>query len=173
MNIATKPAPHAATQTRSRVNWAQQSPELAKKFTEVVMALRSSAIEGSIIHLVNIRASQLNGCTFCLDMHIKQAKLHGERELRLYHLAAWRDSTLFTPRERAALAWTEVLTRLPDQGVPEEVYDRVRTQLSEKEISDLSFAVMVINGWNRLNVGFKTVPGSADAMYGLDKAGLK
>jgi AhpD family alkylhydroperoxidase len=173
MNIATKPSPHAASQTGPRVNWAQQSPDVAKKFTEVVMALRSSAIEGSIIDLVNIRASQLNGCTFCLDMHVKQARLHGERELRLYHLAAWRDSTLFTPRERAALAWTEILTRLPEQGVPDEVYERVRTQLSEKEISDLSFAVMVINGWNRLNVGFKTVPGSADAMYGLDKAGLK
>ncbi|TJW32488.1 MAG: carboxymuconolactone decarboxylase family protein, partial [Mesorhizobium sp.] len=75
-------------------------------------------------------------------------------------------------RERAALAWTEVLTKLPDQGISDEIYERVRTQLSEKEISDLSFAVMLINSWNRLNVGFKTVPGSADGMYGLDKAGL-
>jgi AhpD family alkylhydroperoxidase len=173
MNIATKPSPSHAGQDGPRVNWPRQSPELAKKFTEVVTALRSSAIEESIIDLVNIRASHLNGCTFCLDIHIKQAKLHGERELRLYHLAAWRDSPLFTPRERAALAWTDVLTRLPDQGVPDEIYDRVRTQLSEKEISDLSFAVMVINGWNRLNVGFKTVPGSADAIYGLDRAALK
>lgn len=172
MTVATKPSPQPAARNGPRINWAAQSPELVKRFTEVVMALRSSAIEGSIVDLVNVRASQLNGCTFCLDMHVKQAKLHGERELRLYHLAAWRDSTLFNPRERAALAWTEVLTRLPDQGVSDEIYDRVRTQLSEKEISDLSFAVMVINGWNRLNVGFRTVPGSADAMYGLDKAGL-
>jgi AhpD family alkylhydroperoxidase len=172
MNIATKPAALAKTQNRPRINWAEQSPDLVKKFTEVVLALRASSIEASIVDLVNIRASQLNGCSFCLDMHVKQAKMHGERELRLYHLAAWRDSTLFTPRERAALAWTEVLTKLPEQGVPDEIYDRVRTQLSEKEISDLSFAVMVINSWNRLNIGFKTVPGSADAMYGLDKAGL-
>jgi AhpD family alkylhydroperoxidase len=174
MNIATKPTAEAGPKKvpEPRVNWAEQSPELVKKFTAVVMALRASSIEESILNLVNIRASQLNGCSFCLDMHVKQAKMHGERELRLYHLAAWRDSTLFAPRERAALAWTEVLTRLPDQGVPDEIYDRVRTQLSEKEISDLSFAVMVINSWNRLNVGFKTVPGSADAMYGLDKAGL-
>jgi AhpD family alkylhydroperoxidase len=170
MNIATKP--QAGTQNGPRINWAEQSPELVKKFTEVVMALRSSSIEESILNLVNIRASQLNGCSFCLDMHVKQAKMHGERELRLYNLAAWRDSTLFAPRERAALAWTEVLTKLPDHGVPDEIYERVRTQLSEKEISDLSFAVMVINSWNRLNVGFKTVPGSADAKYGLDKAGL-
>ena len=172
MNIATKPAASAKTQNGPRINWGEQSPDLVKKFTEVVLALRASSIEASIVDLVNIRASQLNGCSFCLDMHVKQAKMHGERELRLYHLAAWRDSTLFIPRERAALAWTEVLTKLPEQGVPDEIYDRVRTQLSEKEISDLSFAVMVINSWNRLNVGFKTVPGSADAIYGLDKAGL-
>jgi AhpD family alkylhydroperoxidase len=95
---------------------------------------------------VAIRTSQLNGCGFCLDMHIKQAKLHGERELRLHHIAVWRESTLFEPRERAALAWTEVLTRLPEQGVPDELYERVRTQFSEKEISDLSFVVMLNNG---------------------------
>lgn len=171
MNIATKPTAQAGTKL-PRVNWVEQSPELVKKFTGVATALRASSIEESILNLVNIRASQLNGCSFCLDMHVKQAKMHGERELRLYHMAAWRDSTLFAPRERAALAWTEVLTKLPDQGVSDEIYERVRTQLSEKEISDLSFAVMLINSWNRLNVGFKTVPGSADGMYGLDKAGL-
>ena len=172
MDIAAKPQAHAGTRNGPRINWAEQSPELVRKFTEVVLALRASSIEDSIVDLVNIRASQLNGCSFCLDMHVKQAKMHGERELRLYHLSAWRDSTLFTPRERAVLAWTEVLTKLPEQGVPDEIYDRVRTQLSEKEITDLSFAVMVINAWNRLNVGFKSVPGSADAMYGLNKAGL-
>lgn len=172
MNIATKSPAQAGNQHRPRVNWAERSPELVKKFTGVAMALSTSSIEESILDLVNIRASQLNGCSFCLDMHVKQAKMRGERELRLYHLAAWRDSTLFAPRERAALAWTDALTKLPDQGVSDEIYERVRTQLSEKEISDLSFAVMVINAWNRLNVGFKTVPGSADAMYGLDKTGL-
>ncbi|TJW33021.1 MAG: carboxymuconolactone decarboxylase family protein, partial [Mesorhizobium sp.] len=113
MNIATKPTAQAGTKL-PRVNWVEQSPELVKKFTGVATALRASSIEESILNLVNIRASQLNGCSFCLDMHVKQAKMHGERELRLYHLAAWRDSTLFAPRERAALAWTEVLTKLPD-----------------------------------------------------------
>ena len=96
-----------------------------------------------------------------------------QRELRLHHLPVWRESTLFSPRERAALAWTEILTRLPEQGVADDVYDRVRTQLSDKELSDLSFSVMAINAWNRLNVGFRTVPGSADKAYGLDKAGLE
>jgi AhpD family alkylhydroperoxidase len=175
MNIATKTSAGAGAQkiTGPRVNYAEQSPELLKKFTEFLAATRESSIEEPIRDLVAIRAAQMNGCTFCLDMHVKQAKIHGERELRLYHLAAWRDSTLFAPRERAALAWTEVLTKLPEQGVPDDIYERVRTQLSEKEISDLSFVVMVVNSWNRLNVGFKTAPGSADGKFGLEKAALK
>ncbi|MGH6860971.1 MAG: carboxymuconolactone decarboxylase family protein [Phyllobacterium sp.] len=155
-----------------RVNYSQQSPELLKKFMDFSIALKDSAIEAPIRDLVHIRASQINGCAFCLDMHVKEAKLHGETELRLYHIAIWRESNLFAPRERAALAWTEALTRLPDGGVPDEVYERVRGQLSEKEISDLTFVVMGINAWNRIGVGFKSVPGSADKAFGLDKAGL-
>ena len=155
-----------------RVDYAKQSPELLKKFVEFLNAIKEGAIEESIRDLVVIRASQINRCAFCLDMHVKQARLHGERELRLYHLAAWRESTLFAPRERAALAWTEALTLLSDQGVPDELYERVRTQLSEKEISDLTFLVMSTNAWSRLNIGFKSVPGSADKLFGLDKAAL-
>ena len=155
-----------------RVNYAKQSPELLKRFTEFLAATRESSIEESIRDLVAIRAAQLNGCTFCLDMHVKQAKIHGERELRLHHVAIWRESTLFSDRERAALAWTEVLTKLPEGGVPDEVYERVRTQFSEKEISDLTFSIMAINGWNRISIGFASVPGSADKLYGLEKAGL-
>ncbi|MFL5018030.1 MAG: carboxymuconolactone decarboxylase family protein [Rhizobium sp.] len=155
-----------------RLNYAQQSPELFKKFMEFSMALKGSVIDEKLQALVEIRASQINGCGFCLDMHVKQAKIHGETELRLYHVAIWRESNLFIPRERAALAWTEALTKLPEGGVPDEIYERVRGQLSEKEISDLTFVVMAINAWNRVNVGFKTVPGAADKAYGLDKAGL-
>lgn len=156
----------------SRVNYIQESPELFRAFVALGNAVRESSIEEKIRDLVAIRASQMNGCAFCLDMHVKQARIHGERELRLYHIAAWRESTLFAPRERAALAWTEALTRLPEQGVPDELFERVRGQLSEKEISDLSFAIMLVNAWNRINVGFKTVPGSSDALFGLEKAGL-
>lgn len=155
-----------------RLNYQQQSPELFKKFVAFNLQVAASAIEQSILDLVFTRASQINGCAFCLDMHSKQATIHGERPLRLYHVAAWRESTLFSPRERAALAWTEVLTQLPQQGVPDEIYERVRTQLSEKEISDLTFAVMAINAWNRVNVAFKSVPGSSDKEFGLDKANL-
>ncbi|CAM4446294.1 AhpD family alkylhydroperoxidase [Paenibacillus endophyticus] len=155
-----------------RLNYMQQSPELFKGMMGFSMSEKKSSIEEGILHLVHIRASQMNGCGFCLDMHIKQAKIHEESELRLYHISIWRESTLFSPRERAALAWTEILTSLPEHGVSDEIYDRVRGQFSEKEISDLTFSVMAINAWNRVNIAFKYVPGSADVEYGLTKAGL-
>jgi AhpD family alkylhydroperoxidase len=155
-----------------RLNYMQQSPELFKKYLEFQGAVAHCAIEERIRDLIAIRASQINGCGFCVDMHVKEAKIHGERELRLHHLAIWRESTLFESRERAALAWTEVLTQLPPHGVPDDLYERVRGQFSEKEISDLTFAVAAINGWNLLSIAFKNVPGSADAAFGLDKANL-
>jgi AhpD family alkylhydroperoxidase len=155
-----------------RLNYAAHAPELFKKLADLTMAIRKGSIEESIINLVEIRASQLNGCSFCLDMHVKEAKLHGERELRLYHIATWHESPLFEPRERAALAWTEALTKLPEGGMPDDLYERVSSQFSAKELSDLTFAVMAINAWNRAGVAFRSVPGSADKLYGLDKAGL-
>lgn len=155
-----------------RIDYQKQSPELFKKFVEFSLALKQSTIEESIRDLVDIRASQLNGCAFCVDMHVKEATIHGERPLRLHHVAIWRESTLFSPRERAALAWTEILTRIPAHGVPDEVYERVRTHLSEKELSDLTFLVMSINAWNRVNVGFQVVPGTYDKAFGVDKSGL-
>jgi AhpD family alkylhydroperoxidase len=155
-----------------RINYIQQSPELFKKFVAFGIAVKGGSIEQSIAELVSLRASQMNGCGFCVDMHVKEARIHGERELRLHHVAVWRDSTLFSARERAALAWTEVLTKLPDGGVPDDIFERVRTQFNDKELSDLTFHVMVINGWNRANVAFKTVPGSSDAAFGLEKANL-
>ncbi|MFZ6647261.1 carboxymuconolactone decarboxylase family protein [Undibacterium sp. TJN25] len=155
-----------------RINYVQQSPELFKKFIQFIGETKESAIEEKTRDLVAIRSAQLNNCGFCLDMHVKQAKIHGERELRLHHIAAWRESTLFVPRERAALAWTEALSKPSEQGVPDDIYERVRGQLSEQEISDLTFIIMANGSWNRLNIAFKTVPGSSDAIFGLDKAGL-
>ena len=155
-----------------RLNYTQQSPELFKKFMEFSTALNNTTVEKTIRDLVSIRASQLNGCAFCLDMHVKEARIHGERELRIHHLATWRESSLFAPRERAALAWVEALTVLPAHGISDELYERVRTQLNEKELSDLTFDVMAINAWNRANIAFKTIPGSADKAFGLDKANL-
>jgi AhpD family alkylhydroperoxidase len=155
-----------------RINQAEQSPELYKKFLEFSTALRSNAIEVGLRDLVNIRASQINGCAFCLDMHSKEAKIHGERELRLYHVAIWRESTLFNARERAALNWTEALTALSPHGVSDADFEVARAEFSEKELADLTFCVMAINGWNRASIAFRAVPGSADKLYGLDKAGL-
>ncbi|MDF3888093.1 carboxymuconolactone decarboxylase family protein [Cupriavidus basilensis] len=156
-----------------RTNYFQQSPELSKKLMEFSALFQNTTIEQPIRELVEIRASQLNGCAFCVDMHIKMAKIHGERELRLHHVAIWRESTLFSPRERAALAWTEALTNIPAHGVSDEIYERVRTQYSEKELSGLTFLVGAINTWNRLNVAFRMVPGSSDKAFGLDKANLE
>jgi uncharacterized peroxidase-related enzyme len=155
-----------------RVDYQQQSPELFKKFLEFTMTFSHSSIEESIRELVEVRVSQINGCAFCVDMHVKRATIHGERALRLHHVAIWRESNLFTPRERACLAWAEVLTQIPAHGVEDEIYERVRTQLSEKEISDLTFSVMTINAWNRVNVAFHVEPGVFDKAYGLDKANL-
>jgi AhpD family alkylhydroperoxidase len=155
-----------------RIDYQKESPELFKKFVEFNHAIEKSSIEQSLHDLVVIRVSQINGCAFCLDMHVKQATMRGERPLRLHHLAIWRESTLFIPRERAALAWAEALTSISPQGLSDEIYQRVRTQLSEKELSDLSFVVMSINAWNRINIGFSVVPGTYDKAFGLDKSGL-
>lgn len=156
-----------------RLNYYQLSPKAAQKYTEFSQLLHQDPFLEQVGHLVTIRASQINGCAFCLDMHSKEAKLHGERELRLYHLPVWRESPLFTPKEKAVLEWTEALTRLTGEGVADEVFQRVRQQLSEEELSNLSFLIVSINGWNRLGVGFRSEPGSKDKMFGLDKAGLK
>ena len=155
-----------------RLDYAKVSPELTKAYYTFSMASKASGLSQTLIDLINLRASQINGCAFCVDMHSKEAKIHGERELRLYHVAVWRESPLFDARERAALEWTEALTQLPPHGVPDAIYDAVRAQFDEKEMVALSFAVMAINGWNRLSIGFRAEPGSRDALYGLTKAGL-
>ncbi|TLY66948.1 MAG: carboxymuconolactone decarboxylase family protein [Gammaproteobacteria bacterium] len=161
------------TNDQSRLNYIEQSPELVKKLQDFSMAIANTGhIEPRLSHLVDIRASQMNGCAFCLDMHVKEAKLHGERELRLYHVAIWRESSLFTPKERAALAVTEALTQIAPTGISDELYAEARAQFSEKELSTLIFRVMGINAWNRVNVAFRPTPGAHDKAFGLDKAGL-
>lgn len=152
-----------------RLDYSRLSAELFKKYLDFSNAFQ---MDETLALLVDIRASQLNGCAFCLDMHVKQARIHGERELRLHHVAIWHESTLFTPKERAALAWTEALTRIAPEGVSDAMYERAREHFSEQELSELTFRVTAINGWNRLNVAFRNPPGSKDRMFGLDKAGL-
>lgn len=152
-----------------RADYMKLSPQLFKKYLDFSLAIE---LDATLAHLIDIRASQLNGCAFCLDMHVKQAHMHGERALRLHHIAIWRESPLFTPRERAVLAWTEALTRLGEGGVPDALYAEVREQFSEKELCELTFRVVAINGWNRANVALRTVPGSKDQAFGLSQSGL-
>lgn len=155
-----------------RLNFFEKSPELTNKLFEFSGAVKKSSLGNTLIDLVNIRASQLNGCAFCLDMHCKEARIHGEQELRLYHLAIWRESNLFSDTERAVLEWTEAVTKLSEHGVSDEIYNRVRAQLSETQITEVTYAIGIINMWNRLNISFRSVPGSFDDQLGLTKAGL-
>src|SRR3954471_5545205 len=118
-----------------------------------------AGFDGKLLDLVRMRASQINGCAYCLDMHSKDARANGETEQRLYGLNAWRESPYYSARERAALEWTEALTLVSESHVPDEVYERVREQFSEDELVHLSLAIVAINGWNRLNIAARTVPG--------------
>jgi len=117
-------------------------------------------LERSLTELVKLRASQINGCAYCIDMHTKDARAAGETEQRLYLLDAWRESPFYSPRERAALAWTESVTRVSETHVPDEVYDEARQRFSEKELVDLNWVVVAINAWNRLAIPFRTPPGT-------------
>ncbi len=122
--------------------------------------VRQSGLEPGLLELVKLRASQINGCAYCIDMHTKDARARGESEQRLYAVSAWEETPFFTDRERAALAWTEAVTRVADGHVPDAVFDLARKHFQEKELVDLTLAVVAINGWNRLAISFRAVPGS-------------
>lgn len=156
-----------------KINYPELSAPMFNALVDLGQLSKKSPLGHTILNLVNIRVSQINGCAFCLDMHAKEAKIHGERELRLYHVSIWRESPLFSEKERACFEWAEALTQLNGHGVADTLYEKVRAHLSEKEISDLTFAVGIIGFFNRLNIAFPKMPGSLDAMFGLDKAGLK
>ena len=121
---------------------------------------RSSGLEAPLLELVRMRASQMNGCAYCLDMHSKDARAAGETEQRLYTLSAWRETPFFTDRERAALAWTEVITLINTSHAPDEVFEEARKEFTEEELVNLTVAIVAINGWNRLAIGFRSVPGT-------------
>lgn len=121
--------------------------------------LSSCSLEKNLIHMIKLRASQINGCAYCIDMHWKDARAIGESEQRLYGLDAWEESPYYTARERAAFEWTEAVTLITDGHVPDAVYNRVREQFDEKGIADLTFAVATINAWNRLAISLRSVPG--------------
>jgi AhpD family alkylhydroperoxidase len=148
------------TTVTARIDITQVSPDAYKAMAGLEAYVRRSKIEPGLLHLIKTRASQINGCAYCLDMHTKDARAHGETEQRLYTLAAWRETPFFTDRERAALAWTEALTNVAQTHVPDEVYQLARRHFSEAELVDLSLAVVAINGWNRLAIAFRAEPGT-------------
>ncbi|MGJ8636148.1 MAG: carboxymuconolactone decarboxylase family protein [Phycisphaerales bacterium] len=155
-----------------RFDYSGLAPKAFGAYIAFGESLAESSIEVPLRDLVTARASQINGCAFCVDMHVKEATIHGERALRLHHLAVWHESNLFNERERAALAWTEVLTRRGDGGEVDAVFAEIQGHLSEQEIADLTFLVMLINGWNIANLAVRNTPGSMDSVLGLDAATL-
>ena len=140
-----------------RLNPFAAAPAPMKSWLEFSQGLLKGGLEESLTDLVKIRASQVNGCAYCLDMHTVEARKRGESEQRLYLLSAWRESPLYSERERAALAWTEALTRLPETGAPDDVYRAVKAQFTEEEQVMLTLMIVAINGWNRIQVGFRAV----------------
>ena len=143
-----------------RMDFRTASPDGAKAIAQLHAFVHRCGLERTLLELVKLRASQINGCAHCIDMHTKELRADGESEQRLYLLDAWRESPFYSDRERAALAWTEALTLVTEGHVPDEVYEIARGQFSEQELANLTLAIVAINGANRLNIAFRTVPGS-------------
>jgi AhpD family alkylhydroperoxidase len=142
-----------------RINYVQTSPEALRAMYGLEGFVHRNVDHG-LLHLVKMRASQINGCAYCIDMHSKDARAAGETEQRLYALDAWRETPFYTPRERAALAWTEALTNVRDGHVPDAVYEEARAEFGEEELVNLTMAVVAINAWNRIAIAFRSVPGT-------------
>ena len=142
---------------KPRMNYYQAAPETIKALVAVEDQVKASGLEQSLIELVKTRASQINGCAFCINMHTADARKHGETEQRLYLLSAWHESPLYTERERAALAWTDALTLISETHAPDDVYEAMRAQFSESEAVNLTVLIGAINAWNRVAIGFRAV----------------
>jgi len=143
-----------------RIHYTNVAPGVVEAMLNLAGYLRTSGLDEPLVNLVCLRASQLNGCAYCIDMHWKDMRAAGEDEQRLYGLDAWQESPYYSDRERAALAWTDAVTNIQDGHVPDDVHDRVQKFFSEKELADLTFAVASINGWNRLNIAARTPAGT-------------
>ena len=157
----------------TRADYVKLSPTISQALFALSKSFHDSPVGKELFALVDLRASQLNGCLFCVDMHSKEARLYGDRELRLHHLSVWRESSLFTPKEKAALEYTERLTRMDGLPYTDSEYSKLSEHFSEREIADLALRVGMINVWNRLGVTFQPTPGSLDRAYGLDRAKLE
>lgn len=145
---------------QARMGITSVAPEAYKAMSGLEAYVRRCGLEKRLLELVKLRASQMNGCAFCIDMHWKDARAAGESEQRLYGLNAWRESPYYSDRERAALEWTEAVTFVAEGNVPDRVYEAVRPHFSEKELADLTWAIAAINAWNRMAIAFRVVPGT-------------
>jgi AhpD family alkylhydroperoxidase len=145
---------------QSRLEFQKVAPEAFRAMLSFQSHVNNSGLEPALMELVKIRASQINGCAWCIDMHTKDARAEGESEQRIYALSAWRETPFFSGRERAALAWTEALTLISETHAPDDVYEGVRQQFTEVELVALTMAIVAINGWNRILIGFRAVPGA-------------
>jgi AhpD family alkylhydroperoxidase len=143
----------------ARIDLMRVNPGVIQAMLGLERQVRKAQLDETLLDLVRMRASQINACAYCLDMHSKDARARGETEQRLYGLEAWRETPYYSARERAALEWTEALTLVSETHVPDAVYERVREQFTDDELASLSLAIVAINGWNRLNVAARTVPG--------------
>ena len=143
-----------------RINYQEKAPKALKAMLELEKYVAGSGLERSLYELIKLRASQINGCAYCIDMHSKDLRKAGETEQRIYSLVAWKETPFYTERERAALAWTEALTLISDNEVSDELYTSVREHFDEGELVSLTMGIIAINGWNRLAIGFRTVPGT-------------
>jgi AhpD family alkylhydroperoxidase len=154
-----------------RANYFKAAPDTYKGMLALHEYVKKSGLPEKLLNLVYLRASQINGCAYCIDMHWKDLRHEGESEQKLYMLNAWRESSEYSERERAALEWTEAVTLLTDGHVPDETYRRAREQFSEADLANLTLALIAINGWNRLNVAFRTPAGSYRPAAKTSKAG--
>ena len=143
----------------TRIDYNKVAPEGVKALRGIEKYLRGSELEPALIELVKVRASLMNGCAYCVDIHTKDARAKGETEQRLFAVPVWHETPFFSPRERAALAWTEAVTDIGRSGVSEALYDETRAQFTDKELVDLTIAVIAINAWNRLGVTFRPAVG--------------
>jgi AhpD family alkylhydroperoxidase len=153
-----------------RIDYAKEFPSGFAAMRGLEQAVRNSELDPVLLELVKLRASQLNRCAYCLDMHSKDARARGETEQRLHLLAAWREAPVYNPRERAALAWCEALTMLPASGAPDDVFAHLEARFSPQEIAALTFQIVAINGWNRLAVGLRTPVGDYRSSAGVSQA---
>lgn len=147
---------------KSRIDLGKTNTAAYQAMLHLERYVRGSGIDPTLLELLKIRASQINGCAFCIDMHTKDARLRGETEQRIYALNAWRETPFFTPQERAALAFTEAVTLIATNHVSDELYDEVSRYFTESEIANLLMAIVTINSWNRIAIATRTIPGSYD-----------